>query len=149
MAHDDREPVGSDHVQYRADVAAQGPQGQVPVRGRTAPAVSPLIHHHTPEVHRQIDPLLVPGGHVQAEPVDEQDHRRLRIARGTRRDLRPVEGLDHAQVVGRQVPQMGFEVVLVPAPDDRASHGARRDGAGGDPGADHRGALARHDPAPR
>ena len=33
MADDDRGPVGGDDVQHRADVAAQGSQGQVAVRG--------------------------------------------------------------------------------------------------------------------
>ena len=142
VAHDDH--AGRSGATASSTAAMSRPiarSGQVPVRRRTAPAVPPLIHQHASEVRRQIDPLLVPGGHVQAEPVDEQEHRRLadRPPRATaiscRRRTRQARGRRAAG------PTMGFEVVLVPAPDDRASDGARRDRAGGDPGADHRGAL--------
>ena len=75
-----------------------GSQRQVPVRGRAAPPVPTLIHQHASEVRGQVDPLLVPGRHVQAEPVDEQQHRRRRIARRhaprsrSRRTTRPRRG---------------------------------------------------------
>ncbi len=82
------------------------------MRGRTAAAVTSLIHQDAPEVGRQIHPLLVPDRHVQAEPVDEQD-RGIGGTGRAHRDLGAVEGLDETEILGRQIPQIGVQVVLV------------------------------------
>src|SRR5439155_27125516 len=98
-----------------------------------------LIHQHAPEVDRQIPPLLEPGGHVQTESVNEQDHRPFRVAGGADRDTRAVERANEPEILGRQLPgALDRHPVLVSASHDRASDESGCNGARRDAGRDRR-----------
>ena len=59
---------------------------------RRAPAVSSHVVEDAPVVLREVLPLVVPHGHVQAESVDEDERRRARGADHVHRQLGAIEG---------------------------------------------------------
>ncbi len=103
VPHHHGRSVGRDRVEDGGDVAAHRAHRQVAVRRVAARSVRPMVHQHASEVVGQIDPLLVPDGHVQAEPVREQQHRGVGIPGRPDGDLGPVERRDGSEHLRRQV----------------------------------------------
>ena len=97
--------LGRDRVEHRGDVAPHRTDRQVArAAARPLSPVRAMVHQHASEVVGQVDPLLVPGGHVQAEPVGEQQDRAPRASPGARTAISvPSKETHRTAVVRRQI----------------------------------------------
>ena len=145
VSHHHGRTVGRHRIQHGGDVTTHRAHRQVSVRRVAARPVRPMVHQHAAEVVGQIDPLLVPDGHVEAESVREQQHRSVRIPGRPDGDLGPVERHDGIERLRGQVADRLRAVGgTVTASRQDAHRGAGDDRAGRDGSRDRGGAFPAH-----
>ena len=145
---DQKDPSARLHrLEHRGDVVAERGGRQIAGRGGAAPAVGAEVEQHAAVPLGQLRPLVMPGGEVEAEAVDEDDDGFRGVPGRAHGDLGAVEGTHHPEVLGRQRRERPV-VLRVVAAAARVQHGAADhaagDGSGRDPGGDDRLASSRH-----
>src|SRR4029453_13356172 len=135
-----------DRTQDGREVVAERERRQVAAGGAGAPAGGGEVEQDASVPVGQAGPLVVPGRHVEAEPVDEHDRRLGGVAGGANGQLGPVERSHRSEIIRRELGQVFVGLGVRPASrvQHRASDHAARHRAGGDAGGPQGGALAAH-----
>jgi hypothetical protein len=127
--YDDRTVLRHGRVHDRLHVTAHGLQRVVAAYRVAAPAVPTLVEQDHAVLLRELLPLVMPRGHVDAEPVGEEQRRPVRVAGGPNVDERAVVGNDRSDLLGGKLvePLAGFEVRAAPlAPGNQLAGGDGR-----------------------